>query len=92
MDDGKSIVSGWNDGKIRAFLPQSGKLMYVIGDAHIHGVTALTTTSDCQRIISGGSEGEVRVWAIGKQTQIMKASMKEHRGRVWSIKVKKNNE
>lgn len=47
MNDGKSIVSGWNDGKIRAFLPQSGKLLYVISDAHIHGVTALTTTSDC---------------------------------------------
>lgn len=47
MNDGKSIISGWNDGKIRAFLPQSGKLMYVISDAHIHGVTAITTTSDC---------------------------------------------
>lgn len=44
------------------------------------------------RIISGGSEGEVRVWVIGKQTQTMKASMKEHRGRVWSIQVKKNND
>jgi hypothetical protein len=30
--------------------------MYVISDAHIHGVTAITTTSDCARIISGGSE------------------------------------
>lgn len=68
MNDGKSILSGWNDGKIRAFLPQSGKLMYVISDAHIHGVTAITTTSDCQKIISGGNEGEVRVWRIGKQT------------------------
>lgn len=92
MNDGKSILSGWNDGKIRAFLPQSGKLMYVITDAHIHGVTAISTTSDCQRIISGGSEGEVRIWKIGKQTQTMEASMKEHRGRVWSIQVKSNNE
>ncbi|KAL4465728.1 hypothetical protein ABPG72_015129 [Tetrahymena utriculariae] len=92
MNDGKSIISGWNDGKIRAFLPQSGKLLYVISDAHIHGVTALSTTSDCQRIVSGGSEGEVRVWVINKQTQVMKASMKEHRGRVWSIQVKKNND
>ena len=66
MNDGKSIVSGWSDGKIRAFLPQSGRLMYVINDAHIHGCTSLTCTSDCQRIISGGSEGEVRVWEIGK--------------------------
>ena len=56
MGDGRSIVSGWNDGKIRAFLPQSGKLMYVISDAHIHGVTSITTTSDCKRIVSGGSE------------------------------------
>jgi cilia- and flagella-associated protein 52 len=39
------------------------------------------------RIISGGNEGEVRVWKIGKQTQIMEASMKEHRGRVWAIQV-----
>ena len=40
--------------------------MYCISDAHIHGVTAITTTSDGKRIISGGSEGEVRVWKIGK--------------------------
>jgi len=39
------------------------------------------------RIISGGNEGEVRVWKIGKQTQVMEASMKEHRGRVWAIQV-----
>ena len=34
MPDGKSIVSGWTDGKIRAFLPQSGKLYWIINDAH----------------------------------------------------------
>lgn len=47
MNDGKSILSGWNDGKIRAFLPQSGKLFYAINDAHNHGVTALAATHDC---------------------------------------------
>jgi len=36
--------------------------MFVINDAHIHGVTACSSTSDCQKVISGGSEGEVRVW------------------------------
>ena len=44
MRDGKSIISGWSDGKIRAFYPQSGKLMYVINDAHVHGVTAIAST------------------------------------------------
>lgn len=69
--DGKSIVSGWSDGKIRCFLPQSGKLLFVINDAHNHGCTSIATTDDGQRIISGGSEGDVRVWKITKQTQTM---------------------
>ena len=33
--------------------------MYVINNAHRIGVTAIATTSDCKRIISGGGEGEV---------------------------------
>merc|ERR1719253_499108 len=88
MRDGRSIISGWSDGKVRAFLPQSGKLLYVINDAHKNGVTAMACTNDCSRIVSGGMEGEVRIWKIGKQTQTMETSLKEHRGRVWCIKVK----
>ena len=68
MQDGKSIVSGWSDGKIRAFYPQSGKQMYVINDAHINGVTAMACTSDCGRIVTGGQEGEVRIWRIGQMS------------------------
>jgi len=85
MRDGRSIVSGWSDGKVRAFLPQSGKLLYVINDAHKNGVTALCGTSDSGRLVTGGMEGEVRVWKIGNQTQTMDASLKEHRSRVWDI-------
>lgn len=91
MANGKSILSGWNDGKIRAFLPQSGKLFYAINDAHNHGVTALAPTNDCTRIVSGGQEGEVRIWRIGAQTQIMEASLKEHRGRVSDVRIAKND-
>jgi WD40 repeat protein len=89
--DGKSIISGWNDGKIRAFLPQSGKLFYAINDAHNHGVTSLQPTNDCTRIVSGGMEGEVRLWRIGTQTQVMECSLKEHRGRVSDIQVTRND-
>merc|ERR1740129_401963 len=88
MRDGRSIVSGWSDGKLRSFLPQSGKLVYVINDGHKNGVTSLATSSDCGRIVTGGMEGEVRVWRIGAQTQTMDASLKEHRGRVWCIQIK----
>ena len=31
------------------------------------------------------------MWKIGKQTQTMDASLKEHRGKVWSIQVNKEN-
>lgn len=91
MRDGRSIVSGWSDGKVRAFLPQSGKLLYVINDAHKNGVTALAVASDCGRIITGGMEGDVRVWRIGHSTQTMDASLKEHRGRVNDIKIRNDD-
>lgn len=91
MRDGKSILSGWSDGKIRSFFPQSGKLMYVINDAHAHGVTALASTTDSARLVTGGMEGEIRVWRIGKTVQKMEASIKEHRNRVWGIQITSTN-
>ncbi|XP_006534328.1 cilia- and flagella-associated protein 52 isoform X1 [Mus musculus] len=92
MRDGKSIISAWDDGKIRAFAPESGRLMYTINSAHRIGVTAIATTSDCKRIISGGGEGEVRVWQVGCQTQKLEEALKEHKSSVSCIRVKKNNE
>ncbi|KAF6298269.1 cilia and flagella associated protein 52 [Rhinolophus ferrumequinum] len=92
MRDGKSIISAWNDGKIRAFTPETGRLLYVINNAHRIGVTAIATTSDCKRVISGGGEGEVRVWQIGCQTQKLEEALKEHKSSVSCIRVKKNNE
>lgn len=89
--DGKSIVSGWDDGAIRAFGPQSGKLIYTITDAHAGGVTALTTTNDCERVITGGEDGQVRVWRIGRDSQVMVASMKEHKAGVTAVIVRGND-
>ena len=88
MPDGGSILSGWSDGTIRAFGPQTGKLLYTIHDAHVDGVTAIRGTADCERIVSGGMEGQVRVWRIGPQSQTMVASMKEHKGPVNAIQVR----
>eukprot|EP00128_Syssomonas_multiformis_P006655 Colp12_sorted_trinity150504_noHs@14952 len=91
MPDGKSIVSGWNDGKIRAFTPQTGKLLYVIHDAHSNGVTAIAPTHDCSRLISGGGDGQVRVWRITKATQKMEGAMKEHKAAVTCIQIRKSD-
>lgn len=83
---GSSIISGWDDGKIRSFTPESGKLLYVIDNAHQIGVTAIATThSSCStstQIISGGGEGEVRVWSVRNCKWKLQEAMKEkHKGK-----------
>ncbi|NWI62204.1 CFA52 protein, partial [Todus mexicanus] len=91
MRDGRSIISGWDDGNIRAFLPESGWLKYVIHHAHSLGVTTIAATSDCKRIISGGGEGQVRIWEIGEKTQKLGEVLKEHVAAVSCIKIKKDD-
>ena len=39
---GSTLVSGWDDGKIRAFFPESGRMKFVISDAHSEGVDLAT--------------------------------------------------
>lgn len=34
MPDGRSILTGWTDGKVRSFTPQSGKLLFIMKDVH----------------------------------------------------------
>ena len=90
--EGGAIVSGWSDGKVRAFGPQSGKLLYVINDAHAAGVTALAFTNDGGRLVTGGADHQVRVWRVTDQSQSLLASMKEHRGMVTSIAMRGEDE
>lgn len=90
--DGSEIVSGWSDGRIRSFLPESGKLKFVINDAHTDGVTALAVVpklepSGAWTLISGGRDGRVRGWKVTSSHQSMIFSIKEHRGRVTDLKV-----
>lgn len=91
--DGSVIVSGWDDGKVRAFYPESGKLKFVIQDAHNESVTAIAvcaspmSSSKDWRLVTGGKDGRVRVWRISPSRQTMEASLKEHRGPVNAIQV-----
>ena len=71
-----AVICRWSDGKIRAFGPQSGKLLYVINDAHVGGVTAIACANDGEKIISGGFDGSVRVWRITAESRVMLGSMK----------------
>lgn len=40
------------------------------------------------QVVSGGEEGMVRVWRIGRDSQVLEASMKDHKGSVNSITIK----
>jgi WD40 repeat protein len=93
MADGKSIVSGWTDGKIRSFLPQSGKMYWVINKAHSDmgrnqgGVMVICTTQDCENVLSSGTDGELKLWNIGKQVKTCQSSQKMHSSEITSIKM-----
>lgn len=88
---GSTILSGWDDGKIRAFYPETGRMKFVIPDAHSEKVTALAIADNDARspwrIVSGGAEGRVRVWKVTSSHQAMLTSLKEHRGPINSIKI-----
>ncbi|XP_072318970.1 cilia- and flagella-associated protein 52-like [Eucyclogobius newberryi] len=91
MIDGHSIISAWNDGKIRVFAPESGKLVMTIHNAHKLGVTAIAGARDCRRIVSGGGAGQVRIWELMSSSHRMLGSMKEHKDTVTCIKIKSDD-
>jgi WD40 repeat protein len=90
---GENIVSAWSDGKIRSFYPESGKLQFMIPDAHSDAVRSLAICncegddSTLWHLVSGGKDGTVRLWRINEKHQTMVHSMKEHRGAVNQIAI-----
>ena len=79
-NDGSLILSGWSDGKVRAFYPESGSVKFVIHDAHALGVTAVTASMRGDRIVTGGADGKVRFW--DSQSLKMISSLCEHKTKV----------
>uniref|UniRef100_A0A1A8F1N3 WD repeat domain 16 n=1 Tax=Nothobranchius korthausae TaxID=1143690 RepID=A0A1A8F1N3_9TELE len=91
MVDGSSIISAWDDGKIRVFTLETGRLMHTIHNAHKQGVTAIAGTRDGRRIISGGGQGEVHVWELLPHNHRLLGTMKEHKAAVLCVKVTKDD-
>nr|XP_026493637.1 cilia- and flagella-associated protein 52 [Vanessa tameamea] len=89
--DGKSVVTAWNDGNIRAFTPLTGRLIYCIYNTHNKGTSALDMTHDGRTLISGGCEGQVRLWDIKPECQSLKKVLKEHKSPVSAIQVSPND-
>jgi len=77
------IISGWTDGKIRAYRVDNSQLLWQIDNAHKGGVTSICLAKSCRFVCSGGMEGEVRVWEIRSRELI--SHLKEHTSRVTKI-------
>ena len=89
--------TGWDDGYIRAYSPQTGTMMYSVKDAHSsRGVTAIAAYFDCSHFVSGGVNGQVRIWTIdpatpARRTPSLKMTLKEHTASITAIKMRKDD-
>ena len=68
--DGRSVLSGWSDGNVRIYTPETGKLVEEIRNAVTgsQGVTAMAVSGRGDKMVVGGGDGAVRVWDIGRGT------------------------
>eukprot|EP00966_Prymnesium_polylepis_P156144 3607530-Prymnesium_polylepis.1 len=57
-----------HDGKIRAHEAEAGNLLWAMDNCHRGGVSALALSHNLKFLVSGGEEGEVRVWEIRSES------------------------
>ncbi|KAL0210602.1 hypothetical protein RCL1_005038 [Eukaryota sp. TZLM3-RCL] len=93
---GDALYTAWDDGHVRVFGPESGKLLFSIQNAHkgfIHvakhtkkgGVSCISALDDC-RLVTGGVDSLVRVWTISKSgNATLTSTFKEHRTAISSL-------
>ena len=86
---GEALFTGWQDGKIRAHEAETGEELWAIDQCHRGGVTALAVSNNRKFLVSGGEEGEVRVWEI--RTREMVVNLKQHTAPVTSLKLYDND-
>jgi len=83
--DGSRIVTSWNDGHVRTFSPETGRLLGSMENCHNKGVTAIAMSKDGTRLVTGGGDGQVRIWRLNKLVGTLLVVFKEHKGPVSSI-------
>ena len=81
------IYTGWSDGVIRCHdvHTESGKkdLLWQIDGAHVSGVTAIEMSDSEKFFVTGGEDGEVRLWDVKSRELV--SHLKEHNSRVTSL-------
>ncbi|CAK9834368.1 Cilia- and flagella-associated protein 52, partial [Anthophora retusa] len=86
-----TIISAWNDGAIRGFALNGGKLLFEINRAHTKSVSTITITNDDCKLVTGGCDGQVRIWNAKSEMRHLLHVLKEHRGPITSLHVSPDN-
>lgn len=86
------IISGWDNpnGKIIAHSPTTGEYLWHINQGHLDGVSAICLSHNGRFIVSGGMNGEIRLWNI--KTRELVCHLKEHSSRITSIVLTNNDQ
>jgi WD40 repeat protein len=84
------IVTGCSDGRLMSFDCAQGQNLWHIDNAHKGGATNVQLSSNMRFVLSGGAEGELRVWEV--KSKEMMSHMKEHMSRVTDVKLFPNDE
>mmetsp|Transcript_34624 Transcript_34624/g.98553 ORF Transcript_34624/g.98553 Transcript_34624/m.98553 type:complete len:614 (-) Transcript_34624:94-1935(-) len=84
------IVAGCNDGRLMAFDTQQGQNLWHVDNAHKGGVTTAMLSSNVRFVLTGGAEGELRIWEL--KTRDMASHLKEHSARVTEVQVFPNDQ
>jgi len=79
------VLSGWQDGQIRAHLIPTGELQWCIPNAHPGGVRCLAVSWGQSFLVSGGENGEVQIWDMERRRLI--STCKEHTSRVTGLEI-----
>jgi WD40 repeat protein len=80
-----ALLTGWGDGNVRCHDAASGELLWTLPNANQGGVTRIATAHGLHFFVTGGVNGEVRVWDM--RTRSMISNLKEHSSRVVGLAV-----
>eukprot|EP00741_Cyanophora_paradoxa_P019975 tig00021179_g19279.t1 len=74
------VLAGASDGRLRSFEADTGEQLWSIDYCHTGGVHAVTLSSNLKFVLTGGQEGEIRLWDF--KAREMVSNMKLHTSRV----------
>jgi WD40 repeat protein len=81
--DGKTVVSGSNDGKMKLWDIEKG-MVVAKWTGHTNSVTSACWSAGGDRVVSGSTDGMARVWDAKTRKRILE--IKTGHEHVWAVK------